>query len=305
MAAAVRAHLPGAAGHAGEAVERAQLAVAVAGRGEDHRAVGLGQARVSPAKGMHQGRRQAQHAGPAQQPFGALGQQPRPADPVVDGLGVAGPHDDARAVVVAQVGAHAGQVMRHRHAQALQQPGRADAGQLQQLGRIDGAGADDHLAPGLQLKAGAAALVAQAARDAAVQHDGADLRIGDHRQVGAAHRRVEKGARRADAPLALDHPLVVAHALGAGAVVVGPGRQAQAGGAVDEGIAQHMAPGRVGHRQFAQAAAVVVVGGANAALDALEIGQHIAVGPTGIAALGPAVVVGWLAAHEDHAVDRA
>ena len=52
------------------------------------------------------------------------------------------------------------------------------------------------------------------------------------------------------------------------------------------------------------AGAVELVGAPPVVLRALEVGQHVVPGPAGIAELAPVVVVGRLAAHVDHAVDR-
>src|SRR5438094_5111006 len=60
----------------------------------------------------------------------------------------------------------------------------------------------------------------------------------------------------------------------------------------------------VRHRQR-PARAVVFVGTALLVLGLLEIGQHVVIAPTGIAALAPAIVILMLTAHIEQAVDRA
>src|SRR5205823_6217266 len=67
--------------------------------------------------------------------------------PVVEGDALRA-HEPARAgrVVVAQILADAGQRMTHFDAEITQPLGLPDAGQFQQLGRVDRAGADHHLA---------------------------------------------------------------------------------------------------------------------------------------------------------------
>ena len=69
-------------------------------------------------------------------------------------------------------------------------------------------------------------------------------------------------------------------------------------------LGERRLPAMVGDFQR-PAGAVEVVGAARIVLGALEVGQHRVVVPALAAALAPFVVVGGVAAHIDHAVDRA
>ena len=261
MADALRPHLPGASGHAGIVVERAELAGTVTRRREDRGDIGLKQARVGFAEGMHDGRRQTEHARLAQQPLRELAEQWQAADQVVDRAAVLHPHHDARAEMVAEVLADTGKVVANLDAELLQQRARAYARELQQLGRIHRTSADDDLAPRVDFELLAAAGVRHAAGAAAFEHDRIGMRVGDHGQTAALHRRVQIGARRADAAFAFDDTLVVTDTVSALAVVVGVARVADARRAVDERFAQRMLPGQVGDRQLAVVAAPEVVVG--------------------------------------------
>ena len=67
---------------------------------------------------------------------------------VVEAAGAAAGIDEAHLQVVLQVLADAGQLVAHRHAGRLQHGSRADARQLQDVRRADGAGGQDDLARG-------------------------------------------------------------------------------------------------------------------------------------------------------------
>ena len=116
---------------------------------------------------------------------------------------------------------------------------------------------------------------------------------------------MQVAARRAGAPAVLDDALHVADARLHRAVVVAVARDAHLHRALDEGVADRIAPVEVGDRQVALAAAEGLVGLADAALGPAEIGQHVGVAPAVVAALRPAVEIHALAAIVDMAVDRA
>ncbi len=157
----------------------------------------------------------------------------------------------------------------------------------------------------LQLAMTPTIAVADADRAAAFQHDLGGVRMGDDVQVGAAHGRAQKRARGADAAAVLDGALGVGDAFLDGAVVVRVAGDAEGGGALDEGLAERVAPVDVGDREVAFAAAVGGVAIAEAALHALEVGEHIGVAPAAIAELRPGIEVHALAAIVDVAVDGA
>ena len=189
--------------------------------------------------------------------------------------------------------------------QRAQQFGLADAGQLEQLRRVDRAAGDDHLARGPRLPLRPADGIAHA--DAALAFE--DQRLGhrallDHK-VRPRARRVEIAIGRALAAALGDRHLRHADAFLGLAVLVGIEGQADALGGRDHLLQQrHLVARRVGDAQHAVAAAELV-GAAVVALHALEDRQHVLVAPAAIAELRPVVVVLRLAADIDHAVDRA
>src|SRR5262245_33630307 len=133
--------------------------------------------------------------------------------------------------------------------------------------------------------------------------------MGVHREVLAAHRRMQIAARRALAAAVLDDALDVADARLLGAVVVLVARDAHLDGALDEGLTKGIAPVEVGDGQVALAAAEQILATTpfpgDAPFGAPEVGQHVGVAPAAVAALRPAVEVEPLAAIVDMAVDRA
>ena len=227
---------------------------------------------------------------------------------LVDGLGPLDARDEARRVVVAQVLADTGQVVLHRDAERFQERRRPDARDLQELRRVHRAAAQDQLAarPHLDRGAVAAALaVAHANGALALEHDLGDVGVRAHGEIFALHRRMQVAAGGALAHAVLDDALHVAHARLHGAVVVAVARDAHLHRALDEGLADRVAPVEVGDRQVAVAAAEGVVGLADPPFAPAEVGQHVGIAPAAVAALGPAVEIEPLAAIVDMAVDRA
>src|ERR671935_1030321 len=99
-------------------------------------------------------------------------------------------------------------------------------------------------------------------------------------RIGAAH-----------AAAAMDGALEVAGALLGRAVVIRVARNAEFGRAADECFAQDARPVAVGYRQRSGAAATALVSGTDAALRALEIGQHFAIAPARVALGRPVVEI--------------
>ena len=132
--------------------------------------------------------------------------------------------------VVLQVGAHARRVMRHGHAVLLQKRPGTNAGELQDLGRANAAGAQYHLGAGRHrqadalfhhLRAGATELAIGVGLKRQLSH----LRRGPQLEIGAAGAGgAQKGLGGVPAPAALLVDLKVAHTLVAALVeVVGGG----------------------------------------------------------------------------------
>ncbi len=96
--------------------------------------------------------------------------------------------------MVVEVGADPRQVVHHRHADRLEVLGRADAGNLQQMRRVDGAAADDDLARRQLLAVHAVLAKRDAGAALAVKQEFGGDRVGLDPEIGATARLGEKGA---------------------------------------------------------------------------------------------------------------
>ena len=180
-----------------------------------------------------------------------------------------------------------------------------DAGQLQQLGAVEGAAAQDHLAGAHAAPHPAAADVVDADAPGAVHPQPGDHRQGLDLEVLAAADRVEVRAGRGEPPPPVDVAVELREALLAVAVDVVGQREAGLLHRLEEGTEQrrrrrpplqHQRPGAAAPR----------VGAGQAGLHPLEVRQAVGVVPALHARLGrPALVVHRVAALEDHPVDRA
>ncbi len=130
------------------------------------------------------------------------------------------------------------------------------------------------------------------------------LRFRDDIEIPPSARRVEVADRRAPAPPLAHGLLKIPDAFLLRPVDVVVARNAQLHRAGDEAVAELAVVRRVADSQR-PARAVIAVRPAFLVLRPLEIGQHVVVGPTGIAELPPLVVVGTVAANVEQAVDRA
>ena len=207
--------------------------------------------------------------------------------------------------VVLQVLADARQVVDDVDAERLQLGGVADAGQLQQLRRVDRAAADDDLVGVRPPGRPAAEVERDARRPRAVEHQPAHERVGLHGQVRPVHDRVQVGAGGAQPAAAVDVAVEGRKALLAVAVDVG--RELVAG--LLDGLEERLeerARGRAALEHERAVAAAPLVGARQARLHLLEVRQAVGVVPRlhpGVAR--PALVVHRVAALEDHAVDAA
>ena len=97
--------------------------------------------------------------------------------------------------MIVQISTDAGKIGNDVDAVRLQQGGRPESRQLQQLRRIKGAGGEDDFAPcGGQMRL-FADLVCDAAGAPSVKTDTRGQRVGDDAKVGAFAHRIEKGCR--------------------------------------------------------------------------------------------------------------
>src|SRR5580658_53709 len=129
------------------------------------------------------------------------------------------------------------------------------------------------------------------------------MRAGDEAQVWPLEDRLQKAPRRAPAASATLVDLEIGRALVVPAIEVVDLRNADFGPRL-----AHRVQDRPGHpRALDPPLAARPVESAQAAVMVLladEVGQHVLPAPAGKAELAPAVVVGRLAAHVDHGVDR-
>ena len=120
---------------------------------------------------------------------------PYVAQIVVGGDGLRAFVDDAKREVVLQVFADAGQVVDHGYAVFLEQRRRAHAGQLQQLRRLQRAGAQEDFARSPHAARFTARDVAHAAGALALEQHAGRVRSRFHGQVGTPARRAQVGHR--------------------------------------------------------------------------------------------------------------
>ncbi|OQC17619.1 MAG: hypothetical protein BWX79_00283 [Alphaproteobacteria bacterium ADurb.Bin100] len=194
--------------------------------------------------------------------------------------------------------------MRHRNAELLQIGRSADARELQQLRRAEGAGGQNHLAPRLHGLQGATLVVGDAGGAPAFQrHLGRD-RMGDDLEIGARQVGREEGLGRAATLAVLVRDLVLERAGLFGTVVVRIQSDAVGGGGLQKQLVDGALVLLVGHVQRA-ALAMETVGELLVVFRALEQRQHLVVRPAGVAQRGPVVVVPAVAAHVEHGVDGA
>ena len=251
-----------------------------------------------------QGRgRQAQQAGPRDRV--AQGLKDRADAPHFVVVGMARRLDfplHAGGKMVAQVFAHAGQGVAHFYSMLFQQFRLANSGQLQQLRRIDGAGADHHLAPGQRGALAAVHRVTDAGAAGALERQTVRMGAGDNGQIASPHGRVQIAARRGHATALADGRLCHGDAFLHGAVVIGVVGNTHLSRGGHDRIVEGTALVQIGDLQGAVAAAEFIVA-ARISFHFAEVRQDVTIAPAAIAQLRPGIIILGLAAHENHAVD--
>ncbi len=265
--------------------------------------IGPLQPRLRGREPVHHRGAELQDIGLAAQPLPGLAPEAWHTRQLVDRGGVLHRGDQPHREMVLEVLAHTGQMHLGGNAQSTQPLAIANARQLQQLGRVDGAGADHHLAPRHHLAPHTILQVLHATGAAALDQNAQRLRVGPHIQVAAPHSRAQKAASRAHAPAVVDAALEIAHALLVGAVVVRVARQPLLGGAVQKGLANRVRPVRQADLERPVVAAQGRIATIDKMLAALEVRQHLVIGPAGIALRRPAVEILALAPVVDQAID--
>ena len=207
--------------------------------------------------------------------------------------------------MVAEVLADAGAVVNHGDAEAAQVLGGADAGEHEQLGRGDGAAAEDDLIAfhGEDLAAG---FDHHAGRLIAVKQDAVDGAVGADGQVEAVtgHVEVAQGGAPTDAVGVIEGRGADAGGIRA-VVVVGMGEAVGAGGVVESGLSREPLLALETAGDDGAVVAVEVVGEVGVRLQAAEAAQQVLEAPLVVAHGGPGVVVLGDAAQEHLAVDGA
>ena len=249
-------------------------------------------------------RRHGQRAAPQQRKFG---EHARHAESRVIALVERGNAvdfvDHAQLQMILQIGADSRPVEHDGNAELLQLLRRADTGQHHDLRRADRAGGEDDFTATARRPRLSALRPAHAGGAPAVEHDTFDQAAGLEPQVGTLEHRLEEGARRRPAPAALLVDVEGTDAFVVAAVEIGDGFDAGLFGGGAKSVEQVPAHPRRRHVplaadrvRFAFAEKMIFV--------ALEIRQHIVPAPAAQAELAPVIVVGGLAAHIDHRVDR-
>ncbi len=180
----------------------------------------------------------------------------------------------------------------------------ADAGQHQEMRRLERAGGDDDLAAGADLLCLVALPVFDADRALAFEQDAARLRIGLDAQIGArGHVGMNIGPRRAPAFAVLLRDLIDAEAFMLLGIEILADPELRLARRLQERLLH-----RVVGAQFVDgqrpALAVILAVEIGIVFRTLEIGQHVGIRPAGIAERGPLIVVAPVAADIDHGVDR-
>ena len=150
--------------------------------------------------------------------------------------------------MILQIGADAGPVEHDRNAVLAQMLRRPDAGEQQDLRRADRAGGENDFAAAARHARRAVLPPAHAGGALAVEHQAFDQAAGFEPQIGAIEHRLEKGARRRDAPAALLVHMKGAAAFVVAAIEVGDGFDAGLFGGGAERVEQIPAHPRRGDR---------------------------------------------------------
>ncbi len=123
--------------------------------------------------------------------------------------------------MVVEIAADGREMMLHLDAERAQRLAVADAGELQDLRRADGAASQDHLAAGPDRSDAALALDFNACGPSALDHHAPHQCAGHHLQVGARADRPKERGRHGLPPAVADVGLAGAEAFGIGSVEVG------------------------------------------------------------------------------------
>ena len=206
--------------------------------------------------------------------------------------------------MILQVAAHAGQIVHHLDAVFLKVVRRTDAGQHQQLRRVERTGGQDHFLARPH-PAGLAALAVFHAHGGLAVHDhpggeGVGLNV----QVGAVHGRLEVGHGGGTAHAVAHRHVHAPEAFLAVAVVVFGVAVAGLLAGLDKGAVErvlHVVAVAGGETTLVAAVGIATV---DAVLAPFEVRQHVLVAPAGGAQFFPFLEVAGATAHVYQTVDR-
>ncbi len=206
--------------------------------------------------------------------------------------------------MVGEVLAHAAQLLDHLDPVLFEQVAAADAGQLQDLGRLHRAGGQDHfLARGDGRHLARAADLDTGGGLVLDQHAGDD-RVGHDVQVMSMLGRAQVADGRGRAEATMGGVLQVRRALVVTVVVVLLVFEPSFLRTLHVGVGQFVEVLQAGHADGAVLAAQGRVA-RGVALHLLEVGQHVVPAPAGQAHVLPGIELRRIAADIDVAVDRA
>ncbi|MNE33763.1 hypothetical protein D3C80_1274500 [compost metagenome] len=204
--------------------------------------------------------------------------------------------------MVLKICAHARTIRLYLDAHVFEMRGGADAREHQQFWRIERGCRDDDLATGLDGFDYALALDLDTDRAAVLDDDLAGETV-DQRDVAALQRRFQIGIGGGPAAAMMDRLLHQPETLLLGAVIVVGQLETGLRAGLNEGVEQRIVDRAALHMQRPIRAAPALLA-AMAVFHALEVRQHIRIGPAMRAELLPAVKILGMATHVNEAVDR-
>ena len=288
--------------HARFPVQDAPGGVLVAGVHEQElriRTVALG---IGPHEAVAERRPQREDAGAPDRVLRHRGRQPPSPRGFVEAVDPLEPPVHAQGVVVVVVLADARELAAHGHADGAQHVRASDPGELEELGRADRPGDEDHPAPGPDVMLGPSAPDPRAGASAAVECQAERVGVRHHAEVRASAGGSQVRVVRAPTATAELVDLVVAEP-GLVQVVVLHEATTVLHGRTEERIGGGEPLPNLGDVQRPVAAPSLAV--LRVVLDAPEVRLDVRVRPARRSGGGPAVVVGRLTARVHHAVDEA
>ena len=180
---------------------------------------------------------------------------------------------------------------------------RTNTGQQHDLRRANRAGGENDFSATARRSRFAALPPAHAGGAAAVEHYTLHQTTGFEPEIGAIQHRLEEGGRRRPAPAALLIDVKDTAAFVVAGIEVHDGLDVGLLGGGPERIKQIPVHARRLHAQFATDA-VRIAFAQEMIFVSLEKRQHIVPAPATQPKLAPMVIIGGLAAHVDHGIDR-